>query len=84
MHLCISIGSIEVWNEAEEALKEACLATGHDFKINPGDGAFYGPKLDFKLKDSMNRIFDYELLLLVIILIEQVLTKVGMLLQSFQ
>ena len=51
------IGSIEVWNEAEEALKEACLATGHDFKINPGDGAFYGPKLDFKLKDSMNRIW---------------------------
>ena len=51
------IGDIEVWNEAEEKLKEACLATGHNFKINPGDGAFYGPKLDFKLKDSMNRIW---------------------------
>ena len=51
------IGSIEVWDEAEEALKKACLATGHDFKINPGDGAFYGPKLDFKLRDSMNRIW---------------------------
>lgn len=51
------IGSIEVWDKAEEALKEACLATGHDFKINPGDGAFYGPKLDFKLRDSMNRIW---------------------------
>lgn len=51
------IGSIEVWNEAEEALKEACLATGRNFKINPGDGAFYGPKLDFKLRDSMNRIW---------------------------
>ena len=51
------IGDIEVWNEAEEALKKACLATGHNFKINPGDGAFYGPKLDFKLRDSMNRIW---------------------------
>ncbi len=51
------IGSIEVWDKAEEALKKACLATGHDFKINPGDGAFYGPKLDFKLRDSMNRIW---------------------------
>lgn len=38
-------------------MKKACLATGHEFKINPGDGAFYGPKLDFKLRDSMNRIW---------------------------
>ncbi len=51
------IGDIEVWNKAEEDLKKACLATGKSFKINPGDGAFYGPKLDFKLKDSMNRIW---------------------------
>lgn len=51
------IGSIEVWDKAEEDLKKACLVTGHDFKINPGDGAFYGPKLDFKLRDSMNRIW---------------------------
>ena len=51
------IGTVEVWNEAEEALEKACLATGHKFKINPGDGAFYGPKLDFKLRDSMNRIW---------------------------
>lgn len=51
------IGDIEVWNEAEEQLKKCCLATGHAFKINPGDGAFYGPKLDFKLRDSMNRIW---------------------------
>ncbi len=51
------IGSIEVWDKAEEDLKKACLATGHEFKINPGDGAFYGPKLDFKLRDSMNRIW---------------------------
>ncbi len=51
------IGEVSVWDEAEEALKKACLATGHKFKINPGDGAFYGPKLDFKLRDSMNRIW---------------------------
>ena len=34
-----------------------CEDSGHEFKINPGDGAFYGPKLDFKLKDSMGRIW---------------------------
>ena len=51
------IGEIEVWDAAEKALTEACLVTGHKFKINPGDGAFYGPKLDFKLRDSMNRIW---------------------------
>lgn len=51
------IGDIAVWDKAEEELKEACLATGKSFKINPGDGAFYGPKLDFKLKDCMGRIW---------------------------
>ena len=51
------IGDIEIWNESEKALAEACKASGKDFIINPGDGAFYGPKLDFKLKDSMNRIW---------------------------
>ena len=51
------IGTIEVWDQAEKALEEACLKTGHEFKINPGDGAFYGPKLDFNLRDSMNRIW---------------------------
>ena len=51
------IGDIEIWNESEEILREACEKSGHEFKINPGDGAFYGPKLDFKLRDSMNRIW---------------------------
>lgn len=51
------IGDIEIWNESEQALKEACESSGHEFKINPGDGAFYGPKLDFKVRDSMNRIW---------------------------
>ena len=51
------IGEIEVWNEAEKALEKACLKTGRQFKVNPGDGAFYGPKLDFKLTDSLGRIW---------------------------
>lgn len=51
------IGDLEIWNKSEAILKEACEKSGHEFKINPGDGAFYGPKLDFKLRDSMNRIW---------------------------
>lgn len=51
------IGDIAVWDKAEADLIKACEATGKEFKINPGDGAFYGPKLDFKLRDSMNRIW---------------------------
>ncbi len=51
------IGSIEVWNKSEKALEEACHASGHDCKINPGDGAFYGPKLDFHIKDSLGRVW---------------------------
>lgn len=51
------IGDINVWNKSEAILKEACEKSGHHFEINPGDGAFYGPKLDFKLKDSMGRIW---------------------------
>ena len=51
------IGSIDVWNKSEEALKKACEASGHTCKINPGDGAFYGPKLDFHIKDSLGRVW---------------------------
>ena len=51
------IGDIKTWDAAEAALEKACKASGHSFKINPGDGAFYGPKLDFKLKDCMGRIW---------------------------
>lgn len=49
------IGDLETWNRSEDALKKACLASGHDFKVNEGDGAFYGPKLDFHLIDSLGR-----------------------------
>lgn len=52
-----TIGDEEVWRRSEEILAKACKKTGREFKVNPGDGAFYGPKLDFKLRDSMNRIW---------------------------
>ena len=51
------IGSIDIWNVSERILKEICINSGKEFKINPGDGAFYGPKLDFKVKDCMNRVW---------------------------
>jgi threonyl-tRNA synthetase len=49
------IGSIEVWDASEAALQKAVTAAGKTFKLNPGDGAFYGPKLDFHLRDSIGR-----------------------------
>ena len=52
-----SIGDEEVWRRSEEILAKVCQKSGREFKVNPGDGAFYGPKLDFKLRDSMNRIW---------------------------
>lgn len=51
------IGDIKTWNESEKALAKACEASGIPYKVNKGDGAFYGPKLDFKLKDSIGRIW---------------------------
>ena len=51
------IGKLETWNKAEAALASAMEKKGIKYILNPGDGAFYGPKLDFKLKDSMNRIW---------------------------
>jgi len=50
-----SIGSDEEWELATNALKEAMDAINVSYKINEGDGAFYGPKLDFHLKDSIGR-----------------------------
>ena len=50
-----SMGSDEDWETAESALAEALQDAGLDFEINEGDGAFYGPKIDFKLRDSIGR-----------------------------
>lgn len=51
------IGSLDIWEKSEAALAAACKAAGKDYKINPGDGAFYGPKLDFHVKDSLGRVW---------------------------
>jgi threonyl-tRNA synthetase len=51
------IGEVATWDKAEKALADALESIGKEYKVNPGDGAFYGPKLDFKLRDSMKRIW---------------------------
>jgi len=51
------IGEIEVWDRSEAALEKACHSAGKACKINPGDGAFYGPKLDFHIRDSLGRVW---------------------------
>jgi threonyl-tRNA synthetase len=48
-------GTIEVWDRAEQMLGDALRATGRDFTLAPGDGAFYGPKLEFHMKDAIGR-----------------------------
>ena len=49
------VGEIENWNKAEAGLKEAMDRRGMKYEINEGDGAFYGPKIDFKIKDAIGR-----------------------------
>lgn len=49
------VGEIAIWDQAEQALKEALEESGKSYVINEGDGAFYGPKIDFKLKDAIGR-----------------------------
>ena len=49
------VGEIENWNRAEAGLKEAMDRRGMEYEINEGDGAFYGPKIDFKVKDAIGR-----------------------------
>ena len=49
------IGTREDWQQAEDALAEAITSIGKEYKVNPGDGAFYGPKLDFRVLDSLGR-----------------------------
>ena len=49
------IGTVEEWEHNQDILKEAITEMGKDFEVNEGDGAFYGPKLDFYLADSLGR-----------------------------
>lgn len=51
----IRAGSDEIWDKAENALKQAVSDAGYSYILSPGDGAFYGPKLEFCLKDSIGR-----------------------------
>ncbi len=50
------VGSDELWDSAESALKEALNATGKPWELVPGEGAFYGPKIEYSLKDCMGRM----------------------------
>ena len=55
----VRVGADDVWDRAEGALKEAVDASGLEYKLNPGEGAFYGPKLEFVLRDAIGR--DWQL-----------------------
>jgi threonyl-tRNA synthetase len=63
----VRIGSDEQWDRAESRLRAALEATGQEYELKPGDGAFYGPKIDFDVTDSLGRAWqlgtiqlDYE------------------------
>jgi len=51
------VGADQVWDRAEAALKTALDAKGLSWQLNPGEGAFYGPKIEFSLKDSLGRVW---------------------------
>tara|TARA_R110002096_G_scaffold284495_1_gene478444 strand:- start:13839 stop:15776 length:1938 start_codon:yes stop_codon:yes gene_type:complete len=51
------VGSDEVWDKAEKALVDALGAKGLDYELLPGEGAFYGPKIEFSLKDCLGRVW---------------------------
>jgi threonyl-tRNA synthetase len=51
------VGAEELWDRAEAALRQALEGTGLAWDLNPGDGAFYGPKIDFSLRDSIGRVW---------------------------
>lgn len=51
------VGSDEIWDNAEAALKSALDASGHEYHVNEGDGAFYGPKIDVQISDAIGRYF---------------------------
>jgi len=51
------VGSDEVWDKAEKSLEDALNSKGLDWQLQPGDGAFYGPKIDFSLRDCLGRVW---------------------------
>ncbi len=50
------MGEIDTWNLAESQLEQALNASGFPWKLNPGDGAFYGPKIDIIIRDALQRV----------------------------
>ncbi len=53
-----SVGSDEIWESAERQLREVLETENHEFDLEPGDGAFYGPKIDFSFEDALGRTWD--------------------------
>jgi threonyl-tRNA synthetase len=53
----VRLGSDDVWDHAEESLRKGAEQAGLDYTLFPGEGAFYGPKLEFALKDSLGRLW---------------------------
>jgi threonyl-tRNA synthetase len=53
----LRIGSDQVWDQAEAALESALEAQGLEFSVQPGEGAFYGPKIEFSLRDCLDRVW---------------------------
>jgi threonyl-tRNA synthetase len=51
------VGSDEVWDKAEDALEKSLIAANLQYEVQPGEGAFYGPKIEYVLKDSLNRMW---------------------------
>ena len=51
------VGSDEIWEQAEKALAEALSSKGIDYELQPGEGAFYGPKIEFSLRDCLDRVW---------------------------
>jgi threonyl-tRNA synthetase len=49
------LGEIETWNLAENQLEQALNSFGYPWKVDPGDGAFYGPKIDITIRDALQR-----------------------------
>ncbi|RLM62659.1 threonine--tRNA ligase [Halorubrum sp. Atlit-26R] len=53
-----SVGGDEIWESAEDQLRDVLESGGYDYDVEPGDGAFYGPKIDFGFEDALGRVWD--------------------------
>jgi len=53
-----SVGGDDIWESAEDQLRDVLDSGGYDYDVEPGDGAFYGPKIDFGFEDALGRVWD--------------------------